>query len=83
VSATRRLTQEDLLHLAIGWVKQIRGDAPDFLWETAAVFEALKCEVQSLDSLVRSHEHLVHLVSPGPGDATGLLRNAAASESLR
>jgi hypothetical protein len=66
VPGARRLTQDDLLHLAIGWVKQVTGGGPDFLWETAAVFEALKREVQSLDSLVRSHERLARVASVIP-----------------
>jgi hypothetical protein len=65
-TGTGRLTQEDLLHLAIGWAKEIRGTGPDFLWETAAVFEALKRDVQSLDSLVRSHERLAQVASVTP-----------------
>jgi hypothetical protein len=82
VRATRRLTQEDILHLAIGWVKETRGDGPDFLWETAVVFEALKRELQSLDSLVRSHERLARVVPPGAGDAASVPGNAAARGCL-
>jgi len=82
VPATRRLTQEDLLHLAIGWVKELSGEGPNFVWETAAVFEALKSELQSLDSLVRSHERLAEAVSPWPGDTASVPRSAAAREYL-
>lgn len=36
------LSDDDLLLLAIGYVKEVRGDSPDFLAEVAAVFEMLK-----------------------------------------
>jgi hypothetical protein len=83
VPATRRLTQDDLLHLAIGWVKELSGEGPNFLWETAAVSEALKSELASLNSLVCSHERLAEAVSQWPGYTASIPGNAMAREYLR
>jgi hypothetical protein len=40
------LSDDDLLLLAIWWVKAIRGDGPDFVPEVALVFRTLKGELQ-------------------------------------
>jgi hypothetical protein len=39
-------SDDDLLLLAIWWVKAIRGDGPDFVPEVALVFRTLKGELQ-------------------------------------
>jgi len=38
------LSDDELLLLAIRFVKETRGDAPDFMSEVAAVFDLLKAE---------------------------------------
>lgn len=40
------LSDDDLLLLAIWWVKAIRGDGPDFVSEVALVFRTLKGELE-------------------------------------
>jgi len=49
---TKRLTNEQLLLIAIALVKASDQDGPNFVYEVAAVFHALK---QNEDS--RSHKH--------------------------
>lgn len=55
---SRRITRDDLLHLAIRLVKEGRGDGPDLVTEVAMVFEALKRDLEGLSYLIESHQRL-------------------------
>jgi len=63
-----RVTQDDLLHFAIRWVKENRGDGPEFVPEVAAVLEMLKGEFLRLASLVESYEESVRIAATNVGE---------------
>jgi hypothetical protein len=63
-----RVTQDDLLHFAIGWVKENRGDGPEFVPEVAAVVEMLKGEFLRPASLVESYEESVRIAAANVGE---------------
>jgi hypothetical protein len=62
------ITQDDLLHFAIRWVKENRGDGPDFVSEVAVVLEMLKREVAGPPSLVESYGELVRGAAADVGE---------------
>jgi hypothetical protein len=63
-----RITQDDLLHFAIEWVKENRGDGPGFVPEVAAVLEMLKGEFLRPASLVESYEESVRIAAANAGE---------------
>jgi hypothetical protein len=63
-----RITQDDLLHFAIEWVKENRGDGPEFVPEVAAVLEMLKGEFLRPASLTESYEESVRVAAGNVGD---------------
>jgi len=77
---SRRLPQEDLLHLAIRLVREAGEEGPDFVLEVALVFEALKREVKGLTHLIESHQRLQDVAagSNGDGHSTTVHTRAAA-----
>ena len=48
------VSDDDLLHFAIKWVKENRQDGPDFVSEVAVVVEILRSEMREPPSLVES-----------------------------
>jgi hypothetical protein len=63
-----RITRDDLLHFAIKWVKENRGDGPDFVPEVAAVLEVLKCEVLRPASLAERDREFVRIAAANVGE---------------
>ena len=49
------ITEDDLLHFAIKWVKENREDGSDFVSEVAVVLEILRAEMREPASLVESY----------------------------
>ena len=70
--STCRVSQDDLLHFAIRWVKENRGDGPEFVPEVAAVLEMLKGEFLRPASLVESYEP-VPIAAGSVGEVAGVL----------
>jgi hypothetical protein len=48
------ITEDDLLHFAIKWVKENREDGSDFVSEVAVVLEILRSEMRGPASLIES-----------------------------